>query len=44
MFIPSNYTFSIAEQSGKPVIWIEFPYNADPVKSLKENTTITQCS
>jgi len=35
MFIPSNYTFRIGEHNGKPVIWIEFPYNAALVKSLK---------
>lgn len=39
MFIPSNYTFRIGEHNGKSVIWIEFPYNAALVKSLKENPT-----
>ena len=39
MFIPSNYTFRIGEHNGKSVIWIEFPYNAALVKSLKENLT-----
>lgn len=44
MFKLSNYMFRVGKHNGKSVIWIEFPYNAVLVKSLKDTITTVKWS